>query len=87
MKDGGGIIAMGAMFGGAMLMAALTALGILAGKAVATAALALLFAALAGLSSLKSDDKHVSYEVISRPVVSHGHTHSSEVCTNYSNSY
>ncbi|KAJ8894808.1 hypothetical protein PR048_000115 [Dryococelus australis] len=69
----------------AMMKAMLGALGVgavalLAGKALMTGLLALMLAAIVSLKSLAGGGgKHVSYEIVSKPVVSHVDTHSHEV--------
>ncbi|XP_063229139.1 uncharacterized protein LOC134534587 [Bacillus rossius redtenbacheri] len=68
-----------------MMKAMLGALGIgavalLAGKALMAGLLALMLAALVGLKSLAGGGHHhVSYEVVSKPVVSHVDSHSHEL--------
>lgn len=52
------------------------AIAALAGKALLTGMMALTLAAIAGLKSLTSkDDKKTTYEIISKPVYSHSHSH------------
>nr|CAD7414086.1 unnamed protein product [Timema poppensis] len=71
-----GLGMMGVTMGGA----ALGALGLLAGKALMTGLLALMLSAIVGLKSLAGGgSKSVTYEVISKPIVSHMSTHSQEV--------
>lgn len=76
---------MGALAAGLMMMkGTLGALGfgalaMLAGKALMTGLMALMLSAIVGLKSLSSGgDKKTTYEVISKPVYSNSHTHSSE---------
>lgn len=53
------------------------AVAALAGKALLTGMMALTLAAIVGLKSLASkDDKKTTYEIISKPVYSHSHSHS-----------
>jgi hypothetical protein len=55
----------------------LAAIAALAGKALMTAMMALTLAAIAGLKSLTGGgDKKTTYEIISKPVYSQSHTHS-----------
>lgn len=54
----------------------MAAIAALAGKALLTGIIALTLAAIAGLKSLTSkDDKKTTYEIISKPVYSHSHSH------------
>lgn len=54
----------------------LAAVAALAGKALLAAMMALTLAAIAGLKSLTSGgDKKTTYEIISKPVYSHSHSH------------
>lgn len=55
------------------------ALALLAGKALMTGLMALMLSAIIGLKSLASGgDKKTTYEIVSKPVYSSSHTHSSE---------
>lgn len=54
----------------------MAAVAALAGKALLTGMMALTLAGIAGLKSLTSkDDKKTTYEIISKPVYSHSHSH------------
>ncbi|RZF48334.1 hypothetical protein LSTR_LSTR010297 [Laodelphax striatellus] len=75
-KDNGAIWAMAMVMGGSMLSMALAGVAAAAAKALTMSIVA---AALSALAALKGGDKSTTYEVISRPVVSHAHTYSSEV--------
>ena len=73
----GGLLAMALMMKGSMFAMALAGVAALAGKALMTAMMAATLAAIAGLKSLTSkDDKKTTYEIISKPVYSHSHSHS-----------
>lgn len=61
-----------------MLAMGLAALAALAGKALITALMALVLSALSAMKG-GGGGGSTHYEVISRPEVSHAHTHSSEV--------
>ncbi|XP_012287517.1 uncharacterized protein LOC105703599 [Orussus abietinus] len=81
-KDKGG---MGTMMAGLMMMkGTLGALGfgalaLLAGKALMTGLMALMLSAIVGLKSLAGgQEKKTTYEIVSKPVYSTSHTHSSE---------
>ncbi|XP_039299873.1 uncharacterized protein LOC111053636 [Nilaparvata lugens] len=68
---------MAMMMGGTMLSMALAGVAAAAAKALTMSIVA---AALSALAALKGGgEKSTTYEVISRPVVSHAHTYSSEV--------
>lgn len=55
----------------------MAAVAALAGKALLTGMMALTMAGIVGLKSLTSkDDKKTTYEIISKPVYSHSHSHS-----------
>ncbi|XP_063988485.1 uncharacterized protein LOC135168346 [Diachasmimorpha longicaudata] len=76
---------MGALAAGLMMMkGTLGALGfgalaMLAGKALMTGLMALMLSAIVGLKSLTSGgEKKTTYEIVSKPVYSSSHTHSSE---------
>lgn len=56
----------------------MSALAALAGKALMTALLSLMLSAISALKG-SGDHKSTTYEIVTRPVVSHAHTHSSEV--------
>ncbi|KAG5884637.1 hypothetical protein JTB14_035732 [Gonioctena quinquepunctata] len=77
-KGGGGmgmILAAAAMMKGTMMALALSALAAIAGKALMTAMISLLISGIVGLKSLSSGGGgKTSYEVISKPIISHAHT-------------
>lgn len=79
-KYGGALAAAGLMSGGTMLALGMSALAAMAGKALMASLLALM---LAGISALRgngdADHSKTTYEIVAKPVVSHQHTHSSEV--------
>ena len=55
------------------------ALALLAGKALMTGLMALMLSAIVGLKSLAGGgEKKTTYEIVSKPVYSASHTHSSE---------
>lgn len=60
-----------------MAAAALGALALLAGKALMTALMSLLLSALVGLKG-HGGGGHTTYEIITKPEVSHHHSHSHE---------
>lgn len=75
----------GALMAGLMMMkgtlgaVGFGALALLAGKALMTGLMALMLSAIIGLKSLASGgDKKTTYEIVSKPVYSTSHTHSSE---------
>ncbi|EFN89943.1 uncharacterized protein LOC105192088 [Harpegnathos saltator] len=81
-KDKGGS---GALMAGLMMMkgtlgaVGFGALALLAGKALMTGLMALMLSAIIGLKSLASGgEKKTTYEIVSKPVYSSSHTHSSE---------
>ncbi|XP_031773855.1 uncharacterized protein LOC105736233 [Apis florea] len=81
-KEKGG---MGGMMAGLMMMKGTLgaigfgALALLAGKALMTGLMALMLSAIVGLKSLASGgEKKTTYEIVSKPVYSSSHTHSSE---------
>lgn len=76
---------MGTLMAGLMMMkgtlgaVGFGALALLAGKALMTGLLALMLSAIIGLKSLSSGgDKKTTYEIVSKPVYTSSHTHSSE---------
>lgn len=81
-KDKGGMS--GLMAGLMMMKGTLGALGfgalaMLAGKALMTGLMALMLSAIVGLKSLASGgDKKTTYEIVSKPVYTASHSHSSE---------
>lgn len=64
-------------FTGTLAAAALGALALLAGKALMTALMSLLLSALVGLKG-HGGHKSTTYEIITKPEVSHHHSHSHE---------
>ncbi|XP_046752802.1 uncharacterized protein LOC124416026 [Diprion similis] len=81
-KDKGG---MGGLMAGLMMMkgtlgaVGFGALALLAGKALMTGLMALMLSAIVGLKSLAGGgEKKTTYEIVSKPVYSSAHTHSSE---------
>ncbi|KAL1137693.1 hypothetical protein AAG570_009389 [Ranatra chinensis] len=76
-KYGGALAAMGLMSGGTMLALGMSALAAMAGKALMASMLAMMLAAIAALKG--GGEEKTTYEVISKPVVSHHLSHSSEV--------
>lgn len=54
----------------------LGALALLAGKALMTAMMSLLLSAIIGIKSLSGGQKSTTYEIVSKPVYSHSHSHS-----------
>lgn len=57
----------------------MAAMAAMAGKAMMASLLALMLSALAALRGQGGGGEKTTYEVIAKPVVSHLHTHSSEV--------
>ncbi|KAG6438709.1 hypothetical protein O3G_MSEX000164 [Manduca sexta] len=77
-KGGGGaLLAAALMMKGTLAAAALGALALLAGKALMTALMSLLLSALVGLKG-HGGHKSTTYEIITKPEVSHHHSHSHE---------
>ncbi|XP_012255480.2 uncharacterized protein LOC105685703 [Athalia rosae] len=81
-KDKGG---MGGLMAGLLMMkgtlgaVGFGALALLAGKALMTGLMALMLSAIVGLKSLAGGgEKKTTYEIVSKPVYSASHTHSSE---------
>jgi hypothetical protein len=73
----GAMIGMAMMMKGAMMAMGLGAVAALAGKALLTGMMALTLAGIAALKSLThKEDKKTTYEIISKPVYSHSHSHS-----------
>lgn len=75
-----GLLAAGLFSGGTLMAVGLSAIAALAGKALMTALLSLV---LSGISAFRgsgdSGHKSTTYEIITKPVVTHAHTHSAEV--------
>ncbi|CAH2268239.1 uncharacterized protein LOC120634375 [Pararge aegeria] len=72
----GGLIAAALMMKGTLMSMGLGALALLAGKALMTALMSLLLSAVIGLKSLSGGGKSTTYEIVSKPVYSHSHSHS-----------
>lgn len=51
-------------------------LAMLAGKALMTAMMSLLLSAIIGIKSLSGGQKSTTYEIVSKPIYSHSHSHS-----------
>lgn len=76
---GGGMAAAGAMMGGTLLSLGFGAVAMLAGKALMTGLMSLMLSAIVGLKGGDSGGGKTTYEIVSKPVYSHSHSHSSEV--------
>lgn len=75
-----GLLAAALFSAGTLLTLGLAALAAMSGKALMTSLAALLLAALTAMKGHgSSDHKSTTYEIITKPVVSHAHTHSAEV--------
>ncbi|XP_022128291.1 uncharacterized protein LOC111002439 [Pieris rapae] len=72
----GGLMAAGLMMKGTLMSMGMGALALLAGKALMTAVMSLVLSAVIGLKSLTSGGKSTTYEIVSKPVYSHSHSHS-----------
>ncbi|XP_045455324.1 uncharacterized protein LOC123665006 [Melitaea cinxia] len=72
----GGLMAAALMMKGTMASMAMGGLALLAGKALMTAMMSLLLSAIVGLKSLSSGGKSTTYEIVSKPIYSHSHSHS-----------
>lgn len=73
----GGAMAALMMMKGTMGALGLGALAALAGKALMTGLMALMLSAIVGLKSLAGGGhKQTTYEIVSKPIYSHAHTHS-----------
>ncbi|XP_059050565.1 uncharacterized protein LOC131845512 isoform X2 [Achroia grisella] len=72
----GGLMAMAMMMKGTLMTLGLGALALLAGKALMTAMMSLLLSAIIGIKSLSSGHKSTTYEIVSKPIYSHSHSHS-----------
>lgn len=51
-------------------------LAMLAGKAMMTAMMSLVLSAIIGIKSLSSGGKSTTYEIVSKPIYTHSHSHS-----------
>lgn len=75
----GGLMAGLMMMKGTLGALGFGALAMLAGKALMTGLMALMLSAIVGLKSLASGgEKKTTYEIVSKPVYSTSHSHSSE---------
>ncbi|XP_075210973.1 osiris 3 [Lycorma delicatula] len=74
MKNMGPLLAAGMMKIGMVGVIAFKALALLVGKALLISKLAFLLATVIGLKKLFSQQKHVTYEVVTHPHHSHSHT-------------
>ncbi|RVE43868.1 hypothetical protein evm_011484 [Chilo suppressalis] len=72
----GGLLAMAMMMKGTLMSIGLGALALLAGKALMTAMMSLLLSAIIGIKSLTSGKGSTTYEIVSKPIYSHSHSHS-----------
>ncbi|CAK1541128.1 unnamed protein product [Leptosia nina] len=72
----GGLMAAGLMMKGTLMSMGMGALALLAGKALMTALMSLVLSAVIGLKSLTSGGKSTTYEIVSKPIYSHTHSHS-----------
>ncbi|TGZ33754.1 uncharacterized protein Osi16 [Temnothorax longispinosus] len=78
-QGGNGLMAGLLMMKGTLGMMGFGAIALLAGKALMTGLLALMLSAIIGLKSLAHHgEKKTTYEIVSKPVYSSSHTHSSE---------
>lgn len=76
---GGGLIAAALMMKGTLMAMGMAGLAAIAGKALMTGLMALMLSAIIGLKSLASGgEKKTTYEIVSKPVYTSSHTHSSE---------
>nr|BAN21330.1 unkown protein [Riptortus pedestris] len=78
-RYGGALAAAGLMSGGTMVAVAMSGLAAMAGKALMASLLALMLSAISALRGNGDGDSKNTYEIVAKPVVSHQHTHSSEV--------
>ncbi|XP_026734496.1 uncharacterized protein LOC113498614 [Trichoplusia ni] len=72
----GGLLAAGLLMKGTLMSVGLGALALLAGKALMTAMMSLLLSAIIGIKSLSGGQKSTTYEIVSKPIYSHSHSHS-----------
>ncbi|XP_028043593.1 uncharacterized protein LOC114253049 [Bombyx mandarina] len=72
----GGLMAAGLLMKGTLMSIGLGALALLAGKALMTAMMSLLLSGIIGLKSLSGGQKSTTYEIVSKPVYTHSHSHS-----------
>lgn len=72
----------GMMMGGSTLTMGLSALAAMAGKALMLSMLSLVLSALSGMHGGGGgghSQKQTTYEIISKPIYTHGHSHSAEL--------
>ncbi|XP_072935080.1 uncharacterized protein [Epargyreus clarus] len=72
----GGLLAAAVMMKGTLMSIGLGGLALLAGKALMTALMSLLLSAIIGIKSLSSGGKSTTYEIVSKPIYTHSHSHS-----------
>ncbi|XP_041985134.1 uncharacterized protein LOC121737546 [Aricia agestis] len=72
----GGLVAAAVLMKGTLMSMGIGALALLAGKALMTALMSLLLSAIIGIKSLSAGGKSTTYEIVSKPVYSHSHSHS-----------
>ncbi|KAI5645721.1 hypothetical protein NE865_02388 [Phthorimaea operculella] len=72
----GGLMAMALMMKGTLMSVGMGGLAMLAGKALMTAMMSLLLSAIIGIKSLSSGKGSTTYEIVSKPIYSHSHSHS-----------
>ncbi|OWR47636.1 Osiris 16 [Danaus plexippus plexippus] len=72
----GGLVVAAMMMKSTLMTVGLGALALLAGKALMTAMMSLLLSGIIGLKSLSGGGKSTTYEVISKPIYTHSHSHS-----------
>lgn len=61
---------------GTLMSVGMGALALLAGKALMTAMMSLLLSAIIGIKSISSGQKSTTYEIVSKPIYTHSHSHS-----------
>ncbi|XP_022827556.1 uncharacterized protein LOC111357194 isoform X1 [Spodoptera litura] len=72
----GGLLAAGLLMKGTLMSMGLGALALLAGKALMTAMMSLLLSAIIGIKSLSGGKGSTTYEIVSKPIYTHSHSHS-----------
>ncbi|CAK1594255.1 unnamed protein product [Parnassius mnemosyne] len=72
----GGLVAAAVMMKGTLLSMGLGGLAMLAGKALMTTLMSPLLSAIVGIKSLSGGQKSTTYEIVSKPIYSHSHSHS-----------
>lgn len=78
-KGGGGygtLLIAAAMMKSTMLALAMSGLAAIAGKALMTGLISLMLSAIVGIKSLTGGQGKTTYEVVSKPIVTHSNTHS-----------